>query len=73
MGRHGRLERGRARLVHAHPIEYLARDAADPSGGPDITFDALFPRLGRYRVWTQFRRGDEVSTVFFTVEAAAGH
>lgn len=58
--------------VHAHPIEYLAPDAVDPSGGPDITFDALFPRPGRYRIWTQFLRGGEVSTVFFTVEAAAG-
>lgn len=57
--------------VHAHPIENLAPDAVDPRGGPDITFDAMFPRVGRYRVWTQFQRGDEVSTVSFTVEAQA--
>ena len=57
--------------VHAHPIEYLAVDAIDPRGGPDLTFDAMFPRPGRYRVWTQFQRGDEVATVSFTVEAQA--
>ena len=55
--------------VHAHPIEYLPPEAVDPRAGPDLTFDALFPRPGRYRVWTQFKRGDEVSTVSFTVEA----
>lgn len=55
--------------VHAHPIEYLAPDAADPRGGPDLTFDAMFPRPGRYRVWTQFQRGEELATVSFTVEA----
>jgi hypothetical protein len=56
--------------VHAHPIEYLPPDAVDPTGGPDLTFDALFPRPGRYRIWTQFRRGDDVSTVSFTVEVS---
>lgn len=57
--------------VHAHPIEYLPPTAAAPRAGPDITFDALFPRPGRYRIWTQFQRRGEVSTASFTVEAAA--
>lgn len=57
--------------VHAHPIEYLPPTAAAPRAGPDITFDALFPRPGRYRIWTQFQRKGEVSTASFTVEASA--
>ncbi len=57
--------------VHAHPIEYLPADASAPRGGPDVTFDALFPKPGRYRIWTQFQRRGEVSTVSFTVEATA--
>lgn len=57
--------------VHAHPIEYLPATAAAPKAGPEITFDALFPKPGRYRIWTQFQRRGEVSTASFTVEAVA--
>jgi hypothetical protein len=56
-------------VVHAHPIEYLPTNVTDPRGGPTITFDATFPKPGRYRVWMQFKRRDVVSTVPFTVEA----
>lgn len=54
--------------VHSHPIEYLPTDAAEPKGGPTITFDVTFPKPGRYRVWTQFQRRGTVSTTWFTVE-----
>ena len=57
--------------VHAHPLEYLPLDAADVKGGPDVTFDATFPKPGRYRLWTQFKRRGTVSTTSFTVEAVA--
>jgi hypothetical protein len=57
--------------VHAHPIEYLPLDVPDIKGGPRVTFDATFPKPGRYRLWTQFKRRGEVSTVSFTVEAVA--
>jgi hypothetical protein len=57
--------------VHAHPIEYLPPDAPDVKGGPTITFDATFPKPGRYRLWTQFKRRGTVSTTSFTVEATA--
>jgi hypothetical protein len=57
--------------VHAHPIEFLPTDVPDPRGGPTITFDATFPRPGRYRVWTQFKRQGVVSTTSFTVEAVS--
>lgn len=55
--------------IHAHPIEYLPPDAAEAKGGPTITFDAMFPKPGRYRLWTQFKRRGTVSTATFTVEA----
>lgn len=57
--------------VHAHPIEYLPADRPDLKGGPTVTFDALFPKPGRYRIWTQFKRRGIVSTTWFTVEAVA--
>ena len=55
--------------VHAHPIEYLPTDVTDPHGGPEVTFDALFPKPGRYRIWTQFKRKGTVTTTTFVVEA----
>ncbi len=62
--------------VHSHPLE-LPPDLFDASetdeskflGGPAITFEALFPREGNYRIWTQFLRGDVITTVTFTVRA----
>lgn len=54
--------------VHAHPIEYLPLDKPDVKGGPTVTFDATFPKPGRYRLWTQFKRRGTVSTVSFTVD-----
>jgi hypothetical protein len=55
--------------VHAHPVDYLPANVTEPRGGPTVTFDAMFPKPGRYRVWTQFKRQGEVSTTWFTVEA----
>jgi hypothetical protein len=57
--------------VHAHPTEALPEGVAEPRGGPDLTFKALLPRPGRYRIWTQLKRAGVVSTVSFTVEAAS--
>jgi hypothetical protein len=57
--------------VHAHPLEYLPAGVTDIKGGPTVTFDATFPRPGRYRLWTQFKRHGVVSTTSFTVEAVA--
>lgn len=53
------------------PHRVRAARCDGPEGGPDLTFDALLPKPGRYRIWTQFQRGGEVSTASFTVEAAA--
>jgi hypothetical protein len=57
--------------VHAHPIEYVPPDINEPKGGPTVTFDAMFPRPGRYRLWTQFKRQGQISTTWFTVEAGS--
>lgn len=57
--------------VHAHPIEYLPADVPNAKGGPTVTFEAMFPKPGRYRLWTQFKRRGVVSTASFTVEATA--
>lgn len=72
--------------VHAHPINivdvpddgglpvFLIPPGADLEtlrGGPDVTFDGLIPKPGRYKAWTQFRRHDRVYTFAFTFEAVA--
>ena len=72
--------------VHSHPLDIVsAGDDDSPPifvippgadleklrGGPDVTFDGLVPRPGRYRAWTQFRRNDTVHTFSFTFEAIA--
>jgi Heavy metal binding domain len=56
--------------VHAHPREETQPDPnAPPTGGPEIIFDALLPKPGRYRAWLQFQRNDTLSTVVFTFAA----
>jgi hypothetical protein len=72
--------------VHSHPLDIVATpdDGGPPEflippgadleklrGGPDVTFDGLVPKAGRYRAWTQFRRNDRVYTFAFTFEAVA--
>jgi hypothetical protein len=72
--------------VHSHSLDVLnaSDDDSEPQfvippgadlealrGGPDVTFDGLMPKPGRYRAWTQFRRHDTVHTftTTFTVNA----
>jgi hypothetical protein len=62
--------------VHSHPEE-LPPDPFDMTvtddslflGGPTINFEALLPRPGMYRIWTQFLRGDTMTVAVFTVHA----
>ncbi len=60
--------------VHAHPVELLP-DAVPggpvQGGGPTLTFKALLPKPGLYRIWTQIKRHGQVSTVQFTVNVSA--
>ena len=56
--------------VHAHPREETQPDpSAPPTGGPEVLFDALLPKPGRYKAWLQFQRGGKLSTVSFTFAA----
>jgi hypothetical protein len=56
--------------VHAHPREETQPDPnAPPLGGPEVLFDALLPKPGRYRAWLQFQRKGQLSTVSFTFAA----
>jgi hypothetical protein len=48
------------------PVE---QDIATQRGGPELTFDVLFPAPGNYRVWAQFLRGNKLFTVAFDVRA----
>jgi Heavy metal binding domain len=74
--------------VHSHPInlivggedaaqipEYIIAPDADLAtirGGPQVTFDALLPKAGRFRAWAQFQRNDQVHTLAFTFNVAQG-
>jgi hypothetical protein len=56
--------------VHAHPREETQPDPNAPvNGGPEVLFDALLPKPGRYRAWLQFQRKGVLSTVSFTFAA----
>jgi hypothetical protein len=56
--------------VHAHPREETQPDLNAPErGGPEVLFDALLPKPGRYRMWLQFQRHGKLSTVTFTFGA----
>jgi hypothetical protein len=56
--------------VHAHPREETQPDPNAPTtGGPEVIFDALLPKPGRYRAWLQFQRNDKLTTVSFTFAA----
>jgi hypothetical protein len=56
--------------VHAHPREETQPDPNAPvTGGPEVLFDALLPKPGRYRAWLQFQRKGKLSTVSFTFAA----
>ncbi len=66
------VHEGFSQYVHAHPAENDARlSLSRPRGGPDVTFDTLFAKPGRYRAWTQFQRNGQVHTVSFTFDVAA--
>ena len=65
------LSEDQSDYVHSHPEELLpeSTDKEKVRGGPDVTFGALLPRPGVYRIWTQFLRGETLTTVSFTVKA----
>lgn len=57
--------------VHSHPSD-LIPDGVNRNqlrSGPNVSFESFLPRAGRYRIWSQFQRSNEVVTVSFTIEA----
>ncbi|HVG21911.1 MAG TPA: heavy metal-binding domain-containing protein [Blastocatellia bacterium] len=65
------LSEDQSDYVHSHPEEAVpeAADRAKLRGGPEVTFGAFLPHPGNYRIWTQFLRGEAITTVSFTVRA----
>ena len=62
--------------IHSHP-EQLRMPGPEERGGPAVSFHAMFPAAGRYRVWGQFKRanaggggagGDKLVVAEFTVD-----
>lgn len=58
--------------LHSHPTEMISEEMSTEEreklqGKPDVVFDTFFPHPGNYRIWTQFRRKEEIQTVSFTV------
>jgi len=53
--------------LHCHP-EMLRAPDPDARGGPDIAFHTVFPHAGRYKIWGQFKRGDELIVADFVIE-----
>ena len=78
---HGRTTSTRIRSTSSRmpdddggPPQFLIPPGADLEtlrGGPDVTFEGLMPKPGRYRAWTQFRRHDKVYTFAFTFDVVA--
>jgi hypothetical protein len=56
--------------IHSHPTEQVPGGAAAAAARnkPELSFQAFFPKPGLYRAWSQFLRGQELSTVVFTIE-----
>lgn len=48
--------------IHSHPVVEFSKP-----NGPDIVFDAVFPRPGLYKLWAQFQRRGQVAVVSFTL------
>lgn len=54
-------------LIHSHPEQFRIVREGD-TFGPDIAFHATFPHAGTYRIWAQFRRGEQLIVAPFTIK-----
>jgi len=57
--------------LHSHPrvaVRGSAGGGLKAVGGPDVSFDAYFPRPVRYRMWFQFQRPNRLITASFDVD-----
>lgn len=67
------LSEDMAGYIHTHPQQQVypgVRHAPNPTLGWEVAFHALLPHAGSYRIWSQFQRGEKLTTVSFTVQAA---
>ena len=53
--------------LHCHP-EQLFNPTPDARGGPEVPFHTHFPKPGRYKVWGQFKRGEQVLVADFVLD-----
>jgi hypothetical protein len=57
--------------VHSHPPEWRdGKEIATGFGGPTVLFEGYMPLPGRYRVWAQFLRRGELTTIPFNFEVS---
>jgi hypothetical protein len=56
--------------LHCHPVTFTAAPSPDERAGPMISFHTVFPKAGRYKVWGQFKRNDQVIVADFVIEVA---
>src|SRR5207249_377612 len=57
--------------AHFHDPKLLAKKLVGPSPS-EVTAITSFPRAGRYKLWAQFQRNEQVITVPFVLEVGAG-
>lgn len=55
--------------LHSHPNDMIPEEADRSKliSKSDIDFDTFFPRPGNYKIWSQFRRHNKITTVSFNV------
>jgi uncharacterized membrane protein len=53
--------------LHSHPEQLLA-PKPDARGGPEVAFHTRFPKPGRYKVWGQFKRGEQILVADFVLD-----
>jgi hypothetical protein len=53
-------------FVHSHPMEDEGGIAASRAG--NVTFNARFPKPGRYKAWAQFQRSGKVLTLAYVLD-----
>lgn len=58
-------------LVHTHPFLVDGGLAQPPFSYKQIQFNVIFPRAGRYRIWTQFQRAGLVNIIHHDLQVSA--
>jgi uncharacterized membrane protein/FtsH-binding integral membrane protein len=53
--------------LHSHPEQLLA-PKPDARGGPEVAFHTRFPKPGRYKIWGQFKRGEQILVADFVLD-----